>query len=114
VDQTLVTSSLAFLATVVAAFVGTLVSYRLESRRMERRSHTKRRLEAAEALLPPLKDMRRLCRDAKHERSFLEWATSLEAAFDAIDDARHVLPPKVRHLKRGLRAAIGEAMGEVS
>ena len=31
-----------------------------------------------------------------------------------IDDARHVMPPSLRHLKRSVRASIGEAMGGVA
>ena len=38
----------------------------------------------------------------------------MDVAFDAVDDARDRLPSGWRHLKRSLRAALGEAVGVVA
>ena len=52
-----------------------------------------------------------MLRDAELERDVEQWREILESAYDALDDAHHRLPTGLRHAKRSLRAAIGEATG---
>jgi hypothetical protein len=55
-----------------------------------------------------------LLRDVHSSRDVDEWARAVVVAFEAVDDARHRLPPPWRHLKRSVRAAEGEAVGVVA
>jgi hypothetical protein len=55
-----------------------------------------------------LTDLRNLCRRGE-QAPVSQWVEGITAAFAAVDDAAFVTPRGWAHLKRSLRAAIGEA-----
>ena len=100
--------------TVLGAFVGAFLSSRFGYQQGALAEGDRRRREAADAAIPQLLQLRRLLRNAETSRSTNEWATTVESAYEALDDARHLLPQGLRHLKRSIRASLGEAMGPVA
>lgn len=109
-----VTVGLTLITTLVGAFVGAFASSRFGYQQRVFAEEDKRRQDIAERTLPLLLELRRLLRNAEEIRSNRAWAVATEAAYEALDDARHVMPPSLRHLKRSVRASIGEAMGGVA
>lgn len=67
------------------------------------------RRDTANVLIQRLAELKGLLREAEHTRDVKVWHVSIEATYDAFDDARHRLPARLRHLKRSIRYAIGEA-----
>lgn len=106
--------ALTLCTTLVGAFVGAFASSRFAYQQQAFSERDKQRREAADATLPPLLTLRRLLRNAEKSRSNKEWAEATEAAYEALDDVRHMLPPSLRHLKRSVRISLGEAMGGVA
>jgi hypothetical protein len=102
------------LTTTAAASIGAFVSGRLGLIQADRAETTRLRLETAEELITSLSELRRLLRDAEGSRNLETWSRAVEFTFEAVDDARHRLPPGWRHLKHSLRAALGEAVGGVA
>lgn len=102
------------LTTTAAASVGAFISGRLGLIQADRSETTRLRRETAEELVTTLSELRRLLRDVESSRDFKHWARTVDVAFDAVDDARHRLASGWRHLKRSLRAALGEAVGMVA
>lgn len=102
------------LATTAAASVGAFISGRMGLIQADRSETTRLRRETAEELVTALSDLRRLLRDADGSRDVDIWSRTVDIAFDAISDAQHRLPSGWRHLKRSLRAAVGEAVGGVA
>ena len=109
-----VTVGLTLITTLVGAFVGAFASSRFGYQQRVFAEEDKRRQDIAERTLPPLLELRRLLRNAEEIRSNRVWAVATEAAYEALDDARHIMPPSLRHLKRSVRASVGEAMGGVA
>ena len=109
-----VTVGLTLITPLVGAFVGAFASSRFGYQQRVFAEEDKRRQDIAERTLPLLLELRRLLRNAEEIRSNRAWAVATEAAYEALDDARHVMPPSLRHLKRSVRASIGEAMGGVA
>ena len=105
---------LTLITTLVGAFVGAFASSRFGYQQRVFAEEDKRRQDIAERTLPPLLELRRLLRNAEEMRSNRAWAVATEAAYEALDDARHIMPPSLRHLKRSVRASVGEAMGSVA
>lgn len=92
-----------------AASVGAYLSARFGSRQRERAEANELRRNTASFLIERLADLKALLRSAEHSRDVSVWRATIEATYDAFDDARHRLPPRLRHVKRSLRYAIGEA-----
>ena len=109
-----VSVGLTLITTLVGAFVGAFASSRFGYQQRAFAEEDKRRHDIAESTLPPLLELRRLLRHAQELRSNKAWAVATEAAYEALDDARHLMPPSLRHLKRSVRASVGEAMGGVA
>ena len=109
-----VTVGLTLITTLVGAFVGAFASSRFGYQQRVFAEEDKRRQDIAERTLPLLLELRRLLRNAEEIRSNRVWAVATEAAYEALDDARHIMPPSLRHLKRSVRASVGEAMGGVA
>jgi len=97
--------------TILGAFVGAFLSSRFGYQQSALAEGDRHRRLAAEAALPHMVDLRRLLRNAEHSRSIKEWASVTESTYEALDDARHLLPQRLKHLKRSVRASIGEAIG---
>lgn len=112
------TNILALIATlgtsVIGAFVGAYMSSRFGYRQGALAESDRRRREAADAMIPELVQLRRLLRNAETSRSTAEWVTVAEASYEALDDARHLLPKGLKHLKRSIRTSVGEAMGPIA
>ena len=100
--------------TTAGASVGAFISGRFGLVLADRSEITRRRREAADEVIETLSNLRRLMRNAENSTDFDQWASVVSSAYDAVDDARHRLPRGWRHLKRSLRAAIGEAVGGVA
>jgi hypothetical protein len=92
-----------------AASVGAFFSARFGSVQRERAEAAEQRRETANVLIDRLTELKGLFRSAEHSREVRVWRLSIEATYDAFDDARHRLPVRLRHLKRSIRYAIGEA-----
>lgn len=71
------------------------------------------RREAAEAVLPGLRKVRQLVRDASTSRDAKAWADAVWELFPAIDTVLTRLPDSWAHVERSVRAAIGEVAGPV-
>jgi hypothetical protein len=99
---------------VVGACVGAYMSSRFGYRQGALTESDRRRREAADAVIPQLIELRRLLRNAETSRTTTEWAKVTEASYEALDDARHLLPLGLKHLKHSIRTSVGEAMGPVA
>jgi len=100
--------------TVLGAFAGAFLSSRFGYQQSARSELDRRRRSAADTVIPPLLELRRLLRNAETSRAAHEWASVTELAYEALDDARYLLPQGLKHLKRSIRASIGEAVGGVA
>jgi len=100
--------------TIVGAFAGAFMSGRFGYRQSANIEEDRRRRQAADTALPVLIDLRRLLRNAENSRVQKEWAEVTASAYEALDDARHMMPKGLKHLKRSIRASIGEAVGGVA
>ena len=78
------------------------------------RDHRQRRRRAAADVFRRLRRLRKLLLHAETERDRTTWIRAITKTFDTIDQHQELLPPATRHLKRSLRAALGEAVGAVA
>src|SRR4051812_34937121 len=99
------------LTTVLGAFAGAYLSSRFAYQQSVRQESDQRRRRAAEDVLPRLIELRRLLRNAEAERDPREWASAVAAVYDALDDARFLFPKGMKHLRRSVQFAVGEAVG---
>lgn len=113
-SSTLIGLAPTLLTTIIGSSVGAFATARFGYRQAAFAELDKRRYEIAESMIAPLVELRRLLRNAENSRSIREWAVAIEAGYEVLDDARHSLPSSLGHLKRSVRAAIGEAMGGVA
>jgi hypothetical protein len=97
--------------TALAAGVGAYVSARLGVVHAERAESNRFRRETAEEIIGALTKLRDLLRDVQNDRRLEQWTVPVITAYDTIDDARYRLPQGFRHLKQGVRLALGEAVG---
>jgi hypothetical protein len=97
--------------TALAAGVGAYVSARLGVVHAERAEKNRFRRETAEEIIGALTKLRDLLRDVQNDRSPEQWTMPVITAYDTIDNARYRLPQGFRHLKQGVRFALGEAVG---
>jgi hypothetical protein len=100
--------------TTVGAFIGAWFSSRFAYTHQGRAERDKRRQTAGDETLAPLVKLQKLLQNAQFSRSNKEWVATIQASYDALDDARHLMPPALGHLKRSVRSALGEAMGGVA
>jgi hypothetical protein len=105
---------LTLLTTIIGAFVGAYASSRFGYQQRAFAEEDVRRRAVADTALTALLELRRLLRSAETSRSSRDWAAATQVAYEALDDARHLLPPSLRHLKRSVRDSIGEAIGGVA
>ncbi len=101
-------------ASVVAAALAAFLGSRFGQARAERHRLAERRRELADACIGSMQIVRALFRDAERNTHPGAWELPLLDMFEAIDDARHLMPNKLRHLHRSLRAAMGEGLGGVA
>lgn len=104
-------SVVTLVSSTLAASIGAFLSARFGSRQRTEANEAKRRKNTADAIIDRLLILRSLLRDAEQEREVTAWRVGIEGVYDALDDARHLLPDGFRHLKRSIRGAIGEATG---
>lgn len=96
---------------VLGAALGAYFSARFGSKQREAADEARFRRESADQVIDRLLVLRAMLHDAELERDVERWRETLETVYDALDDARHRLPAGLRHAKRSLRGAIGEATG---
>lgn len=97
----------ALLGPAVSGVIG-FASATMVYRRKELRS---RRSDAVDAIVPPLDVVRRLVRHADLYADGREWTAAAADALDAVEAQAHRLPPRWRHLRHSVRAAIGTLTG---
>jgi hypothetical protein len=102
------------LAAALAAFVGAYASSRFGGQQREQADLAIRRRSSAEAMITPMIQLRTLLRNADTTTDVREWRETVTATYEAIEDARHLLPDRLRHLRRSTQFAIGEAVGVVA
>jgi len=95
----------------LGASIGAYLSARFGSKQREAADEARFRRDSADQIIERLLALRAMLRDAEVERDVERWRETLESTYDAVDDARHRLPAGLRHAKRSLHAAIGEATG---
>lgn len=76
----------------------------------ERREQRK---EAANRILPGIRRLRNLTRDAEVQRKPKTWSKAVVDSFAAIDEVTNRLPEGWRHLTQSVRIATGEVAGAV-
>lgn len=86
------------------ASIATAAAHRSKDRAAGRRS-------AADAICPRLQDLLQLVRKWDRDAAVVRWFEATEGALNAIEAETHRLPEGWGHLRRSIRAAIGEATG---
>ena len=86
------------------ASIATTAAHRSKDRAAGRRS-------AADAICPRLQDPLQLVRKWDRDAAVVRWFEATEGALNAIEAETHRLPEGWGHLRRSIRAAIGEATG---
>ncbi|MGN6761445.1 MAG: hypothetical protein ACTHJI_08990 [Leifsonia sp.] len=99
------------LLSTVAASVGAYLSARFGWKHRTQAEEAERRRTTAESILERLVALRDMLREAEHAREVTAWREAIEGVYDVLDDARHRLPAGFLHVKRSIRAAVGEATG---
>ena len=102
---------------VVSGIVGVLVGAVGDRAVLHRQVVTERReqrKEAANRILPGLRRLRGLAREAEVRRKPKTWSRAVVDCFAAIDDAANRLPDSWRHLTQSVRIATGEVAGAVT
>ncbi|MFF2276789.1 hypothetical protein [Agromyces sp. NPDC058126] len=99
--------------TTAGSFLGAFTSHALIQRRTESAFRKKRRLEASGQMLEALRTLEGMLRDRECMTAG-DWVNPIRAFYEAADDAAYVLPEGLRHVKRSVRAALGEALGIVT
>ncbi|MFT2816835.1 hypothetical protein [Leifsonia sp. A12D58] len=112
--EQLVLLTATLITTIAGAFIGAFASSRFSYKHQAQAEQDKRRYALGERVLVPLLELRKMLRAVKHSRSKEGWAITANAAYDALDDARHLMPLSLSHLKRSVRSALGEAIGGVA
>lgn len=105
------TAGVTLVSSTLAASVGAYFSARFGGRQREEADAARFRREAAGQVIGALLEIKTLLRSAQHSRDVEVWRESIERAYDLLDDAHHRFPSGLRHLKRSIRAAVGEATG---
>lgn len=98
-------------ATVVAAGLGAYVSGRLGQRNAETEARRNRRHALADAAIDAAQSLRGALHVSDPTWTGREWQSVLGDVYDALNAAAPVLPRKMQHLRRSIRAACGEALG---
>lgn len=102
-------SAITLVGSTLAASVGAFLSARFGGRQRAHADDAKRRRATASVVIDQLLTVRALLREAQQFRDVAAWREAIESVYDALDDARYRLPDGFRHIKRSVRAAIGEA-----
>lgn len=101
----------------VAGTFGLLIGAATDRVVLRRQVVTERReqrREAADRILPGLRRLRDLTRDAEARRKPKTWSRAVVDSFAAIDDVSNRLPQSWRHLRQSVRIATGEVAGAVT
>jgi len=101
----------------VGGFFGLLVGAVTDRAVLHRQVVTERReqrKEAADRILPELRRLRDLTRDAEVRRKPKTWSRAVVDSFAAIDDVANRLPADWRHLRQSVRIDTGEVAGAVT
>lgn len=98
-------------ATIAAAGVGAYFSGKLGHRNAEARSRGLRRIELADAAITAALKLRGALHISDPGWTVRSWSILVEDVRDALSAAAPVLPPGMRHLRRSIGAACGEALG---
>lgn len=101
-------------ATVIAAGVGAYVSGRFGQRNAETEARRDRRHALADAAIEAARSLRGALHMSDPNWTGREWERVLGDVYDALSAAAPVLPRKMQHLRRSIRAACGEALGGVA
>ncbi|WP_217615963.1 hypothetical protein [Cellulomonas sp. GbtcB1] len=96
--------SVAALVGAAIATIAAIAAHRSKDRAAGRRS-------AADAICPRLQDLLQLVRKWDRDAAVVRWFEATEGALNAIEAESHRLPEGWGHLRRSIRAAIGEATG---
>lgn len=99
--------------TAAGSFLGAFTSHAFIQRRTESAFRKKRRLEASGQMLEALRTLETMLRDRECMMA-VDWVNPIRAFYEAADDAAYVLPEGLQHVKRSVRAALGEALGIVT
>lgn len=101
-------------ATVIAAGVGAYVSGRSGQRNAETEGRRERRQALADAAIDAALSLRSALHVSDPQWTGREWERVLGDVYDSLNAATPVLPRKMQHLRRSIRAACGEALGGVA
>ena len=100
-------------ATVVAAGLGAYVSGRYGHQTAERVARRERRQALADAAISANVALRRAFQESNPDWTGRDWEVLLDEAYGSLQAAGPVLPRGLRHLRRSVRAACGEALWTV-
>jgi len=101
-------------ATVFAAGLGAYISGRYGHRNAERAGRRERRQVLADAAISANVTLRRAFQDSNPVWTGRDWEVLLDESYGVLQAAGPVLPKGLRHLRRSVRAACGEALGGVA
>lgn len=101
-------------ATVLAAGVGAYLSGRLGQRNAESDARRTRRQELADSAIAACHALRGALHKSDPRWTGREWERVLGDTYDSLNAAAPVLPRRLLHLRRSIRAACGEALGGVA
>lgn len=105
---------MAILASLADTAVGGLIAWATTTWAYRTKERASSRRDAADAIVPPLDELMRLVRKWDQRAGGARWLEVTEAALNAIEAETHRLPRGWRHLRRSVRAAIGEATGTMA
>ncbi|MFS0699543.1 hypothetical protein AB6N24_06170 [Cellulomonas sp. 179-A 4D5 NHS] len=101
-------------ADAIPTFTGGIIAWAATTFAYRSKERTSRRREAADAIVLRLDELMRLVRKWDRDAGGARWLEVTEAALNAIEAETHRLPMSWRHLRRSVRAAIGEATGTMA
>lgn len=101
-------------ATVIAAGLGAYISGRYGHQTAERGARRERRQALADAAIAANVALRRAFQESNPDWTGRDWEILLDESYGALQSAGPVLPGGLRHLRRSVRAACGEALGGVA
>ena len=101
-------------ATIIAAGLGAYVSGRYGHQTAERVARRERRQALADAAISANVALRRAFQESNPDWTGRDWEVLLDEAYGTLQASGPLLPKGLRHLRRSVRAACGEALGGVA
>lgn len=106
--------SLQDILTLISVILTGAVGWASATAAYRRTTWRSQRLDAADAMIARLVELRRHLRYSEVQADGAEWLKATAAALEAIEAYSHRLPTGWRHLEQSVRIAVGEASGTVA